>query len=312
VVPGSQIDGQGGAPTIWPNFLFPLEPPNEHMAPQDSPATILSSMVDFDPNLSAFDVAPYGWYDLLAADALADLERHKHIDGEFLHFNETSLSRRRTPEPENQTANKDSPNTNSSNTVAQCIQASFAEPWNSPVRFRLNEHELKYLDHYINVVGPILDLFDPERHFSTAVPHLALQNEGLLKSLLAVAARHVALQGEFRWRMEGRAKEGPVSNSTNMPSDSSGMPVSQTATRFYYETLQYLSQNLLYPSYTRSLELLSTAILISTYEMFDAYTSSNIENWARHLQGAFFIQNVYVLLYFFHMRVRLLTCVQQF
>lgn len=62
------------------------------------------------------------------------------------------------------------------------------------------------------------------------------------------------------------------------------------ATQYYYETLQYLSQNLSYPSYSNSLELVSTAILISTYEMFDADNSARNGNWERHLRGCFWIQ----------------------
>jgi hypothetical protein len=64
----------------------------------------------------------------------------------------------------------------------------------------------------------------------------------------------------------------------------------QKATKYYYVTLSYLSQTLLYPSYTQSLEILATAIMISTYEMFDAYEASNSGNWERHLQGGFWIQ----------------------
>ena len=269
----SLVDGRDSvlndAANIWPHFLPPLEPLQDIAVPQDSPATILSSLLDFDQtNLTANDLAPYGWYDLVAADALADLERHKHFDSELLNITETSLSRRRTPEPEPNDADQEGPTSRASNAVSPNIKASYAEPWNSPVRFTLDGDELAYFDYFINVVGPILDLFDPGDHFSVVVPHLALQNEGLLKSLLAVAARHLALRSE------------------------DAQPVSQTATRYYYETLRYLSQNLLYPSYTRSLELLATAICISTYEMFDAYTTANINSWQKHLQGAFFIQNV--------------------
>jgi hypothetical protein len=62
------------------------------------------------------------------------------------------------------------------------------------------------------------------------------------------------------------------------------------ATQYYYETLQYLSQTLLYPSYAESHEILATATMISTYEMFDADSASNSGVWEQHLRGSFWIQ----------------------
>jgi hypothetical protein len=62
------------------------------------------------------------------------------------------------------------------------------------------------------------------------------------------------------------------------------------ATQYYYETLQYLSQTLLYPSYAESREILATATMISTYEMFDADNASTSGDWEQHLRGSFWIQ----------------------
>ncbi len=62
------------------------------------------------------------------------------------------------------------------------------------------------------------------------------------------------------------------------------------AAQYYYETLQYLSQTLLYPSYADSHEILATSIMISTYEMFDADRASTSGDWERHLRGSFWIQ----------------------
>lgn len=56
--------------------------------------------------------------------------------------------------------------------------------------------------------------------------------------------------------------------------------------QYYYETLHYVQEALQYTSYTRSEELLATAIIISTYEMLDDSNS----NWKRHLKGVFWIQ----------------------
>lgn len=56
--------------------------------------------------------------------------------------------------------------------------------------------------------------------------------------------------------------------------------------QYYFETLCYLPQAMQHPSYTRSSEILATAIMISTYEMFD----DDSGEWDRHLKGAFWIQ----------------------
>jgi hypothetical protein len=62
------------------------------------------------------------------------------------------------------------------------------------------------------------------------------------------------------------------------------------ATQYYYETLHYLSQTLLYPAYADSHEILATATMISTYEMFDCDSVPNSGVWEQHLRGSFWIQ----------------------
>ncbi|KAI8713837.1 Zn(2)-C6 fungal-type domain-containing protein [Fusarium sp. LHS14.1] len=126
------------------------------------------------------------------------------------------------------------------------------------------------------------------------VPHLALRNSGLLKAILAVAAKHMSL-GLKSSKRQGYS-ESSSENSSSPEATNSGQSQgrSQTlahiATQYYYETLQYLSQTLLYSSYAKSHEILATAIMISTYEMFDADGTSTSGNWERHLRGAFWIQ----------------------
>jgi hypothetical protein len=124
---------------------------------------------------------------------------------------------------------------------------------------------------YLSVVAPILDLFDPVKHFANVVPHLALHNVGLLKSLLAVGACHMALfqDQDANNDIASQAPPGtPASSSSASPT------IRTLAEQFYYETLQYLSQNLLYQSYTKSREILVTAIMISTYGTYCLCTSS--------------------------------------
>lgn len=58
------------------------------------------------------------------------------------------------------------------------------------------------------------------------------------------------------------------------------------AIQYYYKTLHYIQEAMQFDTYKTSLELLSTTLVISTYEMLDGAS----ENWERHLQGVFWIQ----------------------
>ncbi|KAL4757089.1 Zn(II)2Cys6 transcription factor [Aspergillus foveolatus] len=221
---------------------------------------------------------PFEWYDLLARDAISNIQRL----GEPRNFPEITLSRRQSPAPE-------------------CIEPPLgvleyqSEPWNSNYRIELSAVDLIFFRYYIEVVGPILDLFDPARHFTNVVPHLGLRNTGLLKSILAVGAKHMSLgyartQGEdvtAGVNASSPASLAGVANAASAPAPA------HMATHYYYETLQYLSQTLLYPSYADSRELLATSTMISTYEMFDAdadSASTSSGDWERHLRGSFWIQ----------------------
>ena len=61
--------------------------------------------------------------------------------------------------------------------------------------------------------------------------------------------------------------------------------------KYYYETLHYLQKAMSYDSYTTSLELLATTLIVSTYEMLDDIGSG----WERHLKGVFWIQRSQVI-----------------
>jgi hypothetical protein len=220
---------------------------------------------------------PFEWYDLLARDAISNIQRL----GEPRNFPEITLSRRQSPAPE-------------------CIEPLGVleyqpEPWNSNYRIELSAVDLIFFRYYIEVVGPTLDLFDPARHFTNVVPHLGLRNTGLLKSILAVGAKHMSL-GYTRTQGEdvtaGVNASSPASLAGIANAASAPAPA-HMATHYYYETLQYLSQTLLYPSYADSRELLATSTMISTYEMFDADADSDSTSsgdWERHLRGSFWIQ----------------------
>ena len=64
-----------------------------------------------------------------------------------------------------------------------------------------------------------------------------------------------------------------------------------TGLNYYYETLHYLQKAMSYDSYTTSLELLATTLIVSTYEMLDDIGSG----WKRHLKGVFWIQRSQVI-----------------
>jgi len=259
----------------------------------ESPATRKSLGGDIDPQLFAqspelrFDLspltlttslpspnsAPFEWYDLLAEDAINNIQKHN------LGFDQTCLSRRQSPVPEEPDVDpqRRSPDR----------EVFVQEPWRSPGVIPLSNDQLSLFQHFVSAVGPILDLFDPLRQFSSAVPKLAIHNVGLLRSLLAVAARHMALHSDPQVHNACLSDQTPGSSVSE-----SGLnnPLLEVATQYYYETLHYLSQNLLYPSYSKSSEIISTAILISTYEMFDASGRYSDGGWERHLRGIFWIQ----------------------
>ncbi|KAJ4984346.1 hypothetical protein SVAN01_10187 [Stagonosporopsis vannaccii] len=247
----------------------------------DSPLTTGSIASMPSPNS-----APYDWYDLLAEDAIQNVAKYNlNLDVE-----KPRLSQRESPGREEHVGDHQirSPDQDYNSQLGspldqvrspnhgQHLPSIVHDQWNSVENIPLTEDELVLFQHYVAVVGPILDLCDPSRQFSTAVPRLAVHNLGLLKSLLAVAARHLA-----------------ALNQPSLPHSSDPHiinPLINVATQYYYETLQYLSQNLNQGSYSKSREIISTSLLISTYEMFDAEGQYNNGAWERHLRGIFWIQ----------------------
>lgn len=145
----------------------------------------------------------------------------------------------------------------------------------------MSEQEMSYLKYYIEHVGPIFDLFDPERTFTDYIPHLAMRNVGLFKSVLAVSARFKSLHTPAR-DDEGVSTTGHHKKRSSFTDDDDAV-----STELYFETLSYLSKAMQYQSYTRSKEILATAALISSYEYFHVNRSAD---WEKHLKGVFWIQ----------------------
>jgi hypothetical protein len=263
--------------------------------------------VDFDfaasplarSQVSLLNISPFEWYDLLAQDAISQIQRlNDASNGEpRWNFDESTLSRRQSPAPRSIDTDSHAQDRHGNGLGVSSVDHDSAnKPWNTTESIELSPADLGFFRYYTEIVGPILDLFDQARHFTNVVPHLALRNSGLLKAILAVAAKHMSLGVKVRQPQshggnssESNSLSPEVTTGGGQPPEQSQIPA-HMATQYYYETLQYLSQTLLYPSYAESHEILATAIMISTYEMFDAGGTSTSGNWERHLRGAFWIQ----------------------
>jgi hypothetical protein len=235
------------------------------LQPKASVSVLPDETFFLDDNLFPFndtltsDFGPVEWYDLLAEDAINNMQ--EQTQSNRWNFDITSLSRRQSPRqsplPEPGGLTSDG---------AEDAQPTGAihKHWNTESGIELKPDEVIYFEHFINVVAPILDLFDTGKHFATAIPHLALRNVGLFKALLAVGACHMAV-------LQQQALGGDILTpvAPNTPGSVASIPssTSRIAEQYYYETLQYLSQNLLYQAYTTSHEILATGIMISTYEV---------------------------------------------
>jgi hypothetical protein len=152
--------------------------------------------------------------------------------------------------------------------------------WSTSHPIALSDREHRIFRHFVRISSQWLDFYDPEKHFSSLVPRLALRNLGLMKALLALSARHLSLGSDMLDPPIGGADSDADTGSDHEAIDRN------VAVEYYYETLHYLNKAMQYPSYTRSQELIATALLISKYEMIDG---SN-QDWERHLKGVFWIQ----------------------
>lgn len=160
--------------------------------------------------------------------------------------------------------------------------------WNTATPIELSDQGHFMFNHFVRTLGAWMDFFDPTLQLSTTLPHLALRNIGLMKALLALSARHLSLWSETnQYQHNGTAPEKVNSfDIADSEKEVASTVNRNVAVQYYYETLQYLNKAMQYPSYTRSAELICTALLISTYEMVDG---SNYD-WERHLKGVFWIQ----------------------
>ncbi|RDW89677.1 hypothetical protein BP6252_01709 [Coleophoma cylindrospora] len=141
--------------------------------------------------------------------------------------------------------------------------------WQGSEPAKLLDHEHAIFENFVKNVSRWIDLFDPTGCFSNFVPHLAMHDAGLMSAILALSSRHLSLHPNSREEQRDR----------------------NIGLQYYYETLHYLQKAMHYDSYTVSLELLATALTVSTYEMLDDSGSG----WERHLKGVFWIQRSQVI-----------------
>lgn len=231
------------------------------------------------------ETAPLRWFGLLAGDAVDNSLDLPSLET----LSDAALAQRYQVHPDGVTAQELQDLRQTSATYAaglmlqnpsKILQSSAISPvplggsgatgderqhWQSPQPVQLQDHEYDIFQRFVSGVSLWIDLFDPLKHFSTFVPHLALQNQGLMKALLALGARHLSIK----------------------PMNSGEAIVDRTAAvQYYMGTLQYLQTAMRYTSYKNSLELLATVLIVSTYEMLDGAG----KGWERHLKGVFWIQ----------------------
>lgn len=95
-----------------------------------------------------------------------------------------------------------------------------------------------------------------------------------MNAILALSARHLSIMNH------------------DTPTYASGYcPEPDDTIRFYYKTLHYSQMAMQYGTYKTSLELLASAIIISSYEMLDGSS----KDWEKHLKGVFWIQRSQVI-----------------
>lgn len=158
--------------------------------------------------------------------------------------------------------------------------------WSTASPIELSDQGQFMFSHFVRTLGSWLDFFDPALQLSTVLPHLALRNVGLMKALLALSARHLTLWNETSHYAGGSTADDISPDRADTTQGIAASVKRNVAVQYYYDTLQYLNKAMHYHSYTRSAELICTALLISTYEMIDG---SNYD-WERHLKGVFWIQ----------------------
>ncbi|RSL48845.1 hypothetical protein CEP53_009387 [Fusarium sp. AF-6] len=220
------------------------------------------------------------WLDLLIGDAtlnygpLPELEIGPDVFGNAVTQTPASLDEAATP------ATNDSSGVTTQSAYLQerlhdkAGSAGDKHLWQASEAIALQPQEHILFRHFTEHISRWMDLFEPQRPFGTLVPHLALHNIGLMNAILALSARHLRI----------------VNNDS--PSHAVGYrPDPNDTIRYYWKTLHYSQKAMKYETYQTSLELLASAIIISSYEMLDGAST----DWEKHLKGVFWIQRSQVI-----------------
>lgn len=230
-----------------------------------------TSPVDYNNRLldDPVNVATARWLGMLAKDAEVELETTLNdstaLSTATCKYPIDSSPQRNGLGSDDNTVFANIPSIPDTNADDQDQRAAEESLWRNPSPLTINQQEQSIFELFVTDVSQWIDLFDPQRHFSTLVPRLALYNVGLLNAILALTIRRVSLVPEIFDAYSLRRED---------------------ALHYYHETLQYVAEAMQYRSYHTSLELLATALIVSTYEMLDG----SPRDWERHLQGVFWIQ----------------------
>jgi len=219
------------------------------------------------------EVAPLRWFGLLADDAdnifdasIFDAPSFRDMfqGGEHDHYAFTPLGNDHSDRScvSNPGQSLPPPHNAGPGTFEASHSGASKEPWQ--VSSILEDHEVPIFRRFVTHLSLWLDLFDPLKHFSTLVSQMAMENAGLMKAILALSARHMSIK--------------LIGTDFHLLDRT-------VAIRYYYETLQYLQGAMKHESYTQSLELIATAVIVSMYEMIDGAGNG----WERHLKGVFWI-----------------------
>lgn len=95
-----------------------------------------------------------------------------------------------------------------------------------------------------------------------------------MNAILALSSRHLG-----------------IVNKTEATCADGHRPHPDDTIKYYYRTLQYSQEAMQYGTYKTSLELLSSAVIISSYEMLDGSTM----DWEKHLKGVHWIQRSQII-----------------
>ncbi|RMY76530.1 hypothetical protein D0863_01857 [Hortaea werneckii] len=255
------------------------------MSPED-PMHVASPRSSYSNSTGyGMEVAPLRWFGLLAGDAASSSFEVSPLDplndptqAQRFHPQADGLRPRELSTPRSiPTSLPDGVNLHDPHKLLQISAISPTPPngapdnvderhyWQASEPVQLNGEEHEVFHYFVTSLSLWIDLFDPMKHFSTFVPHLALRNQGLMKAILALGSRHLSIKP----LREGESNVGRTA-----------------AVQYYYETLQYLQSAMRFTSYKNSLELLATVLVVSTYEMIDGAG----KGWERHLKGVFWIQ----------------------